>query len=189
MHPQQGESYDLQYDDGESDAGMRLSDVGHPDNFTDEDEDEEVDVEVDEESPSEQQEGMPGEAPEEHTDILSAPEEENNKESARRAKHRAKKKAQKARRRGRGGSEKTIAPGVNTARAKVAGTTDRGAAAAVSAAQFGRKSARRLRHDAASATTPGQRLCSLRLKLLDHVTGPFSVPPASMQTTWRHTNA
>ena len=78
VHPQQGERYDLQYDDGESDAGMRLSDVGHPDNFTDEDEDEEVDVEVDEESPSEQQEGMPGEAPEEHTDILSAPEEEHN---------------------------------------------------------------------------------------------------------------
>ena len=35
--PEQGERYGILYNDGESGADMRLCDVGHPDNFTDED--------------------------------------------------------------------------------------------------------------------------------------------------------
>ena len=37
VHPEQAERYGILYDDGESGADMRLCDVGHPDNFTDED--------------------------------------------------------------------------------------------------------------------------------------------------------
>jgi hypothetical protein len=37
VHPEQAERYAIQHDDGESGADMRLCDVGHPDNFTDED--------------------------------------------------------------------------------------------------------------------------------------------------------